>query len=66
MALGQLETSLRYLLLGASRADADLHGQSKAATIQGFEFTCELATKLIRRQLERIALSPGGLRDRSS
>ncbi|MDZ4804266.1 MAG: HI0074 family nucleotidyltransferase substrate-binding subunit [Candidatus Eisenbacteria bacterium] len=62
-ALGQLETSLRYLRSKASLADAELHGQFRAATIQGFEFTYELAAKFIRRQLEMIALSPGGLRE---
>jgi len=64
-ALGQLETSLRYLRSEASRADGELHGQFRAATIQAFEFTYELAAKFIRRQLEMISLSPAKLRELS-
>lgn len=64
-ALGQLETSLEYLRSEASGADPKLRGQFRAATIQGFEFTYELASKFIRCQLDRISLSPRTLRELS-
>lgn len=64
-ALGQLETSLGYLRSEMARGDAGLYGQFRAAAIQGFEFTYELATRFIRRQLEQIAPSPALLRELS-
>lgn len=62
-ALGQLETSVRYLHSEASRNDPELRQQFRAATIQTFEFTYELAVKMIRRQLEEIVASPAELRE---
>jgi nucleotidyltransferase substrate binding protein (TIGR01987 family) len=60
-AVKQLETSLRYLDSEASRDDPELRKQFRAATIQAFEFTYELGTKMIRRQLEQIVLNPAEL-----
>jgi nucleotidyltransferase substrate binding protein (TIGR01987 family) len=61
-ALAQLETSLRYLHSDASKADPELRKQFRAAAIKGFEFTYELAVKMIRRQLAEILPSPDELR----
>jgi nucleotidyltransferase substrate binding protein (TIGR01987 family) len=57
-ALAQLEKSLRYLNSDAARTDPELRKQFRAAAIQGFEFTYELAVKMIRRQLMEIAAGP--------
>lgn len=61
-AVSQLERSLRYLGSDASRADPELRQQFRAATIQAFEFTYELAIKMVRRQLDEIVANPGELR----
>ena len=50
-ALKQLETSLHFFNSKESKSDLALHMQFRAATIQGFEFSFELAIKMIRRQL---------------
>jgi nucleotidyltransferase substrate binding protein (TIGR01987 family) len=60
-ALGQLEKSLAYLHSDAARRDPELRKQFRAATIQAFEFTYELAVRMIRRQLAEIVPNPGGL-----
>lgn len=57
-ALLQFETSLRYLASEASRNDPELRVQFRAATIQAFEFTYELAVKMIVRQAAALAASP--------
>lgn len=62
-ALAQLETSLRYLNSPAARNDPELRRQFRAAAIQGFEFTYEVAIKMIRRQMAEIAASPGALNE---
>lgn len=62
-ALSQLEKSLRYLHSDVARQDADLREQFRAATIQAFEFSYELGTKMLRRQLEQIAANPGEIRE---
>lgn len=56
-AIGALEKSLGYLRSDLAR-DRDLRDQFRAASIQGFEFTYEVAHKMIKRQLEQIAASP--------
>jgi|SRR5665213_1096717 len=61
-ALAQLEKSFAYLNSDAARNDSDLHQTFRAATIQAFEFTYELATKMILRQLEEIVANPAELR----
>lgn len=58
----QLEKSLQYLNSDLAASDRDLRDQFRAAAIQGFEFTYELAVKMLRRQLEQIVPSPAELR----
>jgi nucleotidyltransferase substrate binding protein (TIGR01987 family) len=41
----------------------ELREQFRSASIQSFEYTYELCIKMIRRQLERIAANPAGLRE---
>lgn len=60
-ALAQLEKSLEYLNSEASRKDKELRRQFRGATIQAFEYTYELAIKMIRRQLVQIAANPAEL-----
>lgn len=62
-ALGQLETSLVYLRSEASQRDAGLRQQFRAAVIQAFEFTYELAIRMTRRQLAEIVATPADLRE---
>ncbi|MFA4985924.1 MAG: HI0074 family nucleotidyltransferase substrate-binding subunit [Candidatus Brocadiia bacterium] len=62
-AISQLEKSMSYLNSDASRNDSNLRDQFRAAVIQAFEFTYELGTKMIRRQLGQIAANPGELRE---
>ena len=50
-ALAGLEKSLGFLDSELAR-DPDLREQFRAAAIQGFEFTHELAFKMLKRQLE--------------
>jgi nucleotidyltransferase substrate binding protein (TIGR01987 family) len=60
-ALAQLDKSLGYLNSNAARGDTELRRQFRAATIQAFEFTYELAMKMIRRQLAEIIPNPAEL-----
>jgi nucleotidyltransferase substrate binding protein (TIGR01987 family) len=60
-ALTQLEKSLGYLNSAAARRDPELRKQFRAATVQAFEFTYELAMKMIRRQLAEISTNPAEL-----
>jgi len=62
-ALAQLEKSLEYLHSDLARQDAGLREQFRAATIQAFEFSYELGTKMLRRQLEQIAANPAEIRE---
>lgn len=61
-AVRQLEKSLSYLNSELARNDSELRDQFRAASIQAFEFTYELAVKLLRRQLEQIVPNPSELR----
>ncbi len=56
-ALAALNASLRYLDSELA-ADPGLRDQFRAAAIQAFEFTYELAFKFIKRQLEQIVAVP--------
>jgi nucleotidyltransferase substrate binding protein (TIGR01987 family) len=56
-ALAALNTSLRYLESELA-VDPGLHDQFRAAAIQAFEFTYELAFKFMKRQLEQIVPVP--------
>jgi nucleotidyltransferase substrate binding protein (TIGR01987 family) len=60
-ALGQLETSFSYLNSELAREDSRLRVQFRAATIKAFEYTYELAVKMIRRQLTQISANPSEL-----
>lgn len=61
-AVCQLEKSMKYVKSDLAINDGDLREQFRAATIQAFEFTYELAVKMLRRQLEQIVPSPTELR----
>ncbi len=62
-AVAQLQKSVDYLHSDLAEKDADLREQFRAATIQAFEFSYELAVKFIRRQLSRIVANPDALRE---
>ena len=62
-AVAQLQTSFDYLHGDLARGDAGLREQFRAATVQGFEFSYELAVKMIRRQLAQIVANPSELRE---
>jgi len=62
-ALAQLEKSYDYLHSDRAREDSDLREQFRAAAIQAFEYTYELAVKMIRRQLGQIVANPAELRE---
>lgn len=59
-ALAALNTSLRYLESELA-ADPGLRDQFRAASIQAFEFTYELAFKFMKRQLEQILSAPAAV-----
>ncbi len=61
-AVAQLERSFDYLHGDLARTDSGLREQFRAATIQAFEFTYELAVKMIQRQLAQITANPDALR----
>ncbi len=61
-ALRQLERSVSYLNSDQARQDGELREQFRAASIHAFEYTYELAVKMIRRQLDQIVASPAELR----
>ena len=56
-ALSALDKSLGYLYSDLAR-DPGLREQFRAATIQAFEFTYEVAYKMLKRQLEAMSASP--------
>jgi len=60
-ALSQLEKSLSYLGSDLAAGDPELRAQFRAAAIQGFEYTYELAVKMMRRQMAQIAPVPAEL-----
>ncbi len=62
-AVAQLQKSFDYLHSDLAQKDADLREQFRAATIQAFEFSYELAVKMIRRQLALIVVNPDELRE---
>ena len=62
-AVAQLQKSFDYLHSDLARSDADLREQFRAATIQAFEFSYELAIRMIRRQLALIVANPDELRE---
>jgi nucleotidyltransferase substrate binding protein (TIGR01987 family) len=62
-AISQLEKSVSFLNSEMAAENTDLHEQFRAAVIQAFEYTYELAVKMIRRQLEQIVANPAELRE---
>ena len=64
-AAAQLEKSYGYFCSKEAEKDPDLREQFRSATIQVFEYTYELAVKMIRRQLDRIVANPSELREMS-
>lgn len=61
-AVAQLEKSYGYLHSDMARGNAELRDEFRSATIQKFEYTYELAVKMIRRQLAEIVSDPMRLR----
>ena len=59
-ALASLEKSLHFLSSELAK-DVDLREQFRNSAIQCFEFTHELAFKMIKRQLERMAADPASV-----
>ena len=59
-ALTALEKSLKFLASDMAK-DPDLHEQFRAAAIQAFEFTHELAYKMLKRQLEQMSADPAAI-----
>ncbi len=62
-ALDQLEKSYSYLNSDLAKKDQDLREQFRAATVQAYEYTYELACKMVLRQLEQIVPVPAELRE---
>jgi nucleotidyltransferase substrate binding protein (TIGR01987 family) len=60
-ALDQLRKSLDYLNSPMAKKDAALHAQFRGASIQAFEYSYELAIKMIRRQLAQMVSNPQDL-----
>jgi len=59
-ALTALEKSLKFLASEMAK-DPDLREQFRAAAIQAFEFTHELAYKMLKRQLEQMSADPAAI-----
>jgi nucleotidyltransferase substrate binding protein (TIGR01987 family) len=59
-ALTALEKSLKFLASDMGK-DPDLREQFRAAAIQAFEFTHELAFKMLKRQLEQMSADPAAI-----
>jgi len=62
-AIKQLEKSREFLHSKIARKNKDLYEQFRTASIKAFEYTYELALKMVRRQLEQITLNPEELRE---
>ena len=60
-ALDQLKKSLDYMDSPMAKKDVALHAQFRGATIQAFEYSYELAVKMIRRQLAQMVPNPQDL-----
>ena len=60
-AIAQLQKSFDYFHSNLALEDPNLREQFRGATIQAFEYTYELAIKMIRRQLAQIVPDPSEL-----
>jgi len=60
-ALDQLKKSLDYMGSPMAKKDVSLHAQFRGAAIQAFEYSYELAVKMIRRQLAQMVPNPQDL-----
>ena len=58
--MAALEKSMGFLTSDLAK-NVDLREQFRAAAIQGFEFTHELAFKMLKRQLEQMSTDPAAL-----
>lgn len=61
-ALKQLETSLAFLKSPIAESEEGLLNVLQAGAIQAFEFTYELAVKMLRRQLSLVVPVPAELK----
>jgi len=59
-ALTALEKSLKFLASDMAK-DKDLREQFRAAAIHAFEFTHELAFKMLKRQFEQMSADPAAI-----
>lgn len=57
-SVSQLRKSLNYCHSDLAKKNEELFFQFRSAAIQAFEYTFELAIKMLRRQLEEIELPP--------
>lgn len=57
-ALAQLEKSLAFVESPLAQQDPGIREQFRAAAIQAFEYTYELAWKMLKRRLEQDAPTP--------
>jgi len=64
-AIRQLENALEYCNSHLAQSDPTLAAHLRAAAIQAFEFTYELAVKMLKRQLGQIESSDVVVRDMS-
>ena len=62
-AVAQLQRSFDYLHSELAREDSGLYEQFRAAAIQAFEFSYDLAIRMIRKQLAQIVANPDALRE---
>jgi nucleotidyltransferase substrate binding protein (TIGR01987 family) len=62
-AIGQLEKSLSFVHSSMAGQNKDLYEQFRAAGVQAFEYTYELALKMLRRQLDQIVSNRAELRE---
>jgi nucleotidyltransferase substrate binding protein (TIGR01987 family) len=60
-ALGALERSITFLTSETAKRDPLLQEQFRNSAIQCFEFTHELAFKMIKRQMEQMAAAPAAV-----
>jgi nucleotidyltransferase substrate binding protein (TIGR01987 family) len=60
-ALGALERSMTFLASETAKSDPLLREQFRNSAIQCFEFTHELAFKMMKRQLEQMTADPAAV-----